>query len=427
MALGSAGCPASSANDGHDYGPARGDILPPMPVGNAPLPAITETPDVSAEDYLERVRAILEPIRSAGPEIEAARQLPAHVVELMRSAGMFSVAVPKAMGGLELDPIAQFEAIELLAQADASASWCAMIGCDTGYVAAFLDDGVARQIFADPTRASAFVANPTGRAKECEGGYVVSGRWSFASGSTHSAVIALGCVVMSESGPKMLADDRPEMRAIVVQAPQARVIDTWTTTGVRGSGSHDVAVEDVFVPAAHTFPLFAFVPMREEPLYRFPMLFTFKLGAVAIGIARAAIDDVLAIAATKGTFGTRTKIAEQPWLQRAIADAEMAYGQGRAFYYEALRVAWAEMLAGGPPSPATHARLNIAQVGAVKRSIEVVDAMYKAGGSASLYATGTLDRRLRDIHTIGQHTVLSDNALAESAKALLGVAPGRGA
>jgi alkylation response protein AidB-like acyl-CoA dehydrogenase len=318
-----------------------------------------------------------------------------------------------------MDPITQIEAIELLARADASAAWCAMIGCDTGYLGAFLPDTVAREVITDCTRASAFVANPTGRATPCEGGYTVSGRWTFASGSSHSQAVAVGCMVPEGEGLRM-AGPAPELRVCVFPCAEVEVIDTWTTTGVRGSGSHDVAITERFVPAERTFTLTAPAMTRPEPLYRFPMLFTFKLGAVALGCARAAIDDVLELSAKKGSFGTRALIKDQEWLQVAVARAEMAYGQARAFYFESTRQAWAEMLAGNHPAPLTVARLNIAQVGASERAVEIVDGMYKAGGSASVYSKNTLDRRLRDIHTMAQHTVLGHRSLTGSGLAFLG-------
>jgi alkylation response protein AidB-like acyl-CoA dehydrogenase len=372
-----------------------------------------------AEAYLERVRAIVEPVRAAGDLIESARRLPPEVEALLREAGMFAVAAPRAWGGLEIDPVTQIEAIELLAQADASAAWCAMIGCDTGYLGAVLEEPAARELIADCHRASAFVANPTGTATPCQGGYTVSGRWTFASGSSHSGVIAVGCLVPEGDGLRM-AGSAPELRVAAFPADKVEVVDTWTTTGVRGSGSHDVAIASAFVPEHHTFTLTAPKMTRPEPLYRFPMLFTFKLGAVALGCARAAIDDVIALSAKKGSFGTRALIKDQEWLQTAIGRAEMAYGQARAFYFEATRAAWAEMLAGSHPAPLTVARLNLAQVGAAERAVEIVDAMYKAGGSASVYARNPLDRRLRDIHTMSQHTVLGHRSLASSGAAFLG-------
>jgi indole-3-acetate monooxygenase len=375
----------------------------------------------NAERYLAAVHDILEPVRRAGPEIELGRQLPSHVVQLMRDAGVFAVAVPRSWGGQELDPISQAQGIELLAAADASVGWCAMIGCDTGYVSAFLDDAVGRALFKDPTQAAVFVVNPTGVATPVAGGYSVTGRWSFASGATHAKVYALGCLAMTDAGPRMATADRPEVRVVVISAEQAEVVDTWTTTGVRGSGSHDVTVTGVFVADDHTFPFFGVEPKRPGPLYALSTMFTAKMGGVPLGIARGAIDDVLAMAATKRTMGNLTPIAEQPWLQTAVAVAETKLMQARGFYYDALREVWASLVVGAKPSLKSRAYLHLSIIGAVERAVEVVDAMYRAGGSASLYARGTLDRRLRDIHTIAQHVVFGPGPLADSGKVMLGL------
>jgi len=382
-------------------------------------------PDARIDAYLDGVRELLAPIKASAPEIEAARQLPPDIAELLRAAGMFGCAVPASWGGLELDPVTISRGIELLATADGSAAWCAMIGCDTGFASAYLEDAAAREVWRDPSRASVFVVNPTGVATVVEGGYNVTGRWTFASGSTHAAVYALGCVVMSEAGPRMLAPSVPAIQIITVQAEQAQVIDTWVTTGVRGSGSHDVAVTGVFVPESHTFPIFPGESRRDGPLYRYPLMFALKLAPVALGIARAAIDDVVGIAATKRTVGGSAPIRDQGWLHTAVANAEIALGQARAYYYEALSELWDEVLSGVPmPSRTAQAKIHAAQIGAVDRCVEVVDAMYKAGGSAALYSRGTLDRKLRDIHTIAQHTAVSVDRLAEAGSVFLGVPGG---
>ena len=385
------------------------------------MQATSERTETAAAEYLEGVRALLGRVSAAAPEIEAARQLPTEISDALREAGMFAAAAPKAWGGLELDPVTQARALEMLATADASAAWCAMIGCDTGYLSGFLSDDAGRELFADPTRASVFVINPTGAARPVDGGYKVTGRWTFASGSTHATTYAFGCVVTTETGPRMATTEHPEVRVIVVPATSAEVIDTWTTTGVRGSGSHDVSLTDVFVPEEHSFCWFPSICRRDGALYRYPMLFALKLGAVPLGIARGAIDDVIAIAATKRTLGSRAVIGDQGWLQTAVARAEIDYGQARAFYFESLSGVWEELLGGSMPSLAAQARLYAAQIGALERCTGVVDSMYRAAGSAAVYTRGTLDRRLRDIHTIGQHTMFSAERLAEVGREFLGV------
>jgi alkylation response protein AidB-like acyl-CoA dehydrogenase len=378
----------------------------------------TREPTVAAEDYLGRVQEILPQIRDAAPSCEAARQLTPEIAELLREAGAFAVAVPRSWGGPELDPVTHARGIEMLSAADASAGWCAMIGCDTGYFSAYLDEPVARELFVDLTAATATVVNPTGAAVPTEGGYTVTGRWAFASGCTHAKVFTLGCLVPTDAGPRMLAPGQPEIRLVVIPASQAEIMDTWTTTGVRGSGSHDVAVTNLFVPAERSFSLFNEPSRRPGPLYKLRTLFVSKMGGVPLGIARGAIDDVLAVAHTRRAMGSLTPVAEQDWLQTAIAQAEMKLGQARAFYYESLAKLWDELQA-GEATKDTRARLHLSVVGTLQSCTEIVDSMYRAGGSSALYAPKTLDRRLRDIHTIGQHVIFAHNGVADAGKVIL--------
>lgn len=385
------------------------------------MQATAEELEVRAEQYLDRVRALLDDVRAAAPETEAQRSLPQRIVESMTDAGVFNVAVPRAWGGLELDPVTHARGIEMLAQADASAGWCAMIGCDTGYTATRLEEHAAHELFADLSAATVFVAGPTGAAVPTDGGYTVTGRWPFASGSSHAKVFCLGTLVMTAAGPEMLAPGVPNVRVVAVPREQVQILDTWTTTGLRGSASNDVVLTDVFVPVERTFPMGRGGFQRPEPLYRLPTLFVMKLGAIPIGIARGAIDDVVTIAATKRTVGGMSPIQESQWLQLAIAKAEWKYRQARAFYYEALEDLWATIVAGEKLSQAQTVAVHISLVGAIENCTEVVDAMYRAAGSTSLYARHTLDRRLRDIHTAGQHTTFALDRIADDGKWLLGI------
>lgn len=385
------------------------------------MQATAERNDVRAEQYLERVRGILDEVRAAAAETEANRCLPPRIVDLMAGAGMFNVAVPQAWGGLELDPVTHARGIEMLAQADASAGWCAMIGCDTGYASTHLAEGPARALFADLTAATVYVVNPTGAAVSVEGGYNVTGRWTFASGSSHAKVFCLGTLSMTQAGPEMLPAGVPAIRIVAIPREQVEVIDTWTTTGLRGSASNDVAVTNVFVPAEHTFSFFLDPSPRTEPLYQLANLFVMKLAAIPLGIARGAIDDVLAIAATKRTLGNMAAIQESQWLQLAVARAEWKYRQARAFYYEAIEDLWGTLARGEKVAQAQAVTVHLSMVGAMENCTEVVDAMYKAGGSASLYARNTLDRRLRDIHTAAQHTTFAPDRVADDGKVLLGM------
>lgn len=385
----------------------------------AALPTLSE-----ADKYLEAVTQLLPAIKEASTEIEAARQLPPRIAELLATAGVFSVAVPRAWGGPGLPPGVISEGIEMLATADGSVGWCAMIGSDTGYFAGWLEDAVARELLGVPGIATAAVLNPSkAMARVTEGGFEVTGRWSFASGCTHASVYGLACIVTTESGPRMATPTMPELRVVFVPAAEAEIIDTWTTTGVRGSGSHDVALNGVFVPERRTSYLIPARPTRTEPFYRSPMAFLGKSAAVPLGIARGAIDDVIGMARTKVSLASRSTIAGQGWLHMAISQAEMNLQAARAGYFTALQTVWEATLTDAGPTQEMKIRLHLAQVNAFEKAVAIVDSMYRAGGSAALYAGSTLDRRLRDVHTISQHVLMAPENVAAAGQFLLGLEP----
>jgi alkylation response protein AidB-like acyl-CoA dehydrogenase len=196
---------------------------------------------------LHEAIALAPQIRAAGDEIEQGRRLPPGIAAALKAAGVFGMAMPSAWGGPELDPLTQFRVLEALAMAEGSVGWCAMINCDSGYGSAFLDQDVARAMYPDILVPTAVAATPTGSAVPVQGGYRVSGRFPFASGCQHSVWFWLGCVVTEDGAPRVDKHGVPETRQCFLKASQCEVIDTWDTTGLRGTGSNDILVKDVFV------------------------------------------------------------------------------------------------------------------------------------------------------------------------------------
>ena len=190
------------------------------------------------EALLEGARRIAPQIRDAADEIEAGRQLPDHVVQLLRQAGAFRMIQPKAWGGHDADPVTQILFIEEIAKADASAAWCVMIGCDGGLLSRELDEDVAREMYADIDAVTCGAAFPPGKAVPVEGGYRATGRWPYLSGITHAAWAQLIFKVVEEA---TAADEAPPSYVrLVVPRHEVTVLDTWRTTGMRGSGSYDI-------------------------------------------------------------------------------------------------------------------------------------------------------------------------------------------
>ena len=289
-----------------------------------------------AERIVEAARALGPQIRAAVEEMEQGRRLPAAVVQAMQQAGAFRMTMPREWGGPEADPLTQVRIVEALSRADGSVGWCSMIGSDGGYFTAFLDQAVAREMYPDMNAVTATVLRPTGRAVAVKDGYRVSGRWKFASGCQHSTWIANACAVFDDTTPRLSKKGTPEVRVCFMPSPECEIIDTWTTTGLRGTGSHDVEATEVFVPTERTFNLARPVSRRQSPLYTLPSLFLSNLPGVPLGIARSAIDTLVELVGQKPVmFGTHP-LCEEAHIQAAVGQAEALLGAARSYLFEVM-------------------------------------------------------------------------------------------
>ncbi|MGH7961237.1 MAG: acyl-CoA dehydrogenase family protein, partial [Candidatus Binatia bacterium] len=289
-----------------------------------------ETPRISAAtSILEATRALEPLITSAADAIEAERRLPSAVVEAMQKAGVFRMAVPREHGGPELDPLTQIRVVEELSRMDGSVGWCTMIGASVGYIRAFMDPAVAQRLFSTCDAVAAGQVVPRGRADVVDDGYRISGRWSFASGCQHSEVLMAACQLCERGEPRRLADGQPETRIMLVPVSKCTIIDTWDTTGLRGTGSHDYAIDDVFVPATDTFSFFD-PPWYPRPLYALPQMFLANHAGIPLGIARAAIDTVVELSAHRIMSPAQRLMREDGQVQEAIAWAEASLGAARS-------------------------------------------------------------------------------------------------
>jgi alkylation response protein AidB-like acyl-CoA dehydrogenase len=375
---------------------------------------------------------LAEQIRAASDEIERGRRLPPAIATAMKNAGVFGMAMPRAWGGPELDPMTQFRVIEALAMADGSVGWCAMIGCDGGYVTAFLDQDVARRMYPDLLVATGAAATTTGRAVQVPGGYRVSGRFPFVSGCQHCEWVWLGCIVVDNGVPRVDGNGLPETRQCLVQLSRCEILDTWHTTGLRGTGSNDLVVRDEFVPEGRTFSFQnPNLVRRPGPLYAFPFMFIAKGCAPALGIARHAIDAVIETAARKParryTVGERIEapksLRDDVYLQDAVGRAETSLAAVRAYYFDVMGDLWATLIDGRQPSQRQLALFTTAYPYVVGACVEVVQLVYKAAGGAAVYQKGPLDRCLRDVLTMNQHVIGASRTYEMAGRLLLGLEP----
>jgi alkylation response protein AidB-like acyl-CoA dehydrogenase len=365
---------------------------------------------------IERVRSLLPRVRAAADATEAARRVPLELVHALADAGVFRLCVPRSVGGEEAHPMVLLETVEAIAAADASAGWVAMIGATTGLVSGYLAEPVAREVYgAGPRVVTGGVVAPRGNAVAEGGGWRVSGRWAFASGCEHCAWLVGGCL-LRDGGP-------PRARLMLFPAADARIVDTWTVSGLRGTGSHDIAVENLYVPAGRSVSLTDDRPAASGPLYAFPIfgLLAVGIAAVTLGIARAAIDELVRLGGGKTPQGSRRTLAERATVQAQVAEAEALVRGGRALLAATIDEAWRAAETQATIGVALRARLRLAATHATRSAARATDLMYDAGGGTSLYATSPLQRCFRDVHAATQHAMVAPATYELVGRLLLGL------
>jgi alkylation response protein AidB-like acyl-CoA dehydrogenase len=384
---------------------------------------------LAANDIVEATRALAPLIREARGAMEAERRLTPPVVDALRTLGAFRLAVPHAYGGFELDPATQVRVVEELSRMDGSVGWCAMISSAGSFAGAFLAPAVAQRVFGPIGFSLAGQVVPVGRAELVSGGYRVTGRYRFGSGCQHASVIAGGCVVFEDGKPRQLASGRPEIRVMMFRPAACRILDTWQTTGLAGTGSHDFEVEAVFVPFEESWS-FAERPQCSGALYRFPPLFLVTHAGVPLGIARAALDAVIELANHKELmpdphrlFGARL-LREESRAHEIIAAAEGSLAAARSFVYSTIEDLWDTLNRNETPSPRQRALYRIMLIDAHRVAKEVVAAMYDLGATSAIYHSHPLDRLMRDILTACQHGVVHPKMYRPAGRLLLGLESG---
>jgi len=347
---------------------------------------------------LDSARMLAPMIRSCADQIETDRELPRPLFEALADAGLFLLAVPRALGGAELDLPSYVEVLEEIGKADASTGWvinqCAIFAT----YAARMPRAVARKIWIDtPRSAVANTPTPTAQAVAVPGGYRVTGRQGFSSGCRHAAWLA--------ARARILVNGQLEERYLFVPAAEAQLLDTWHVRGMRGTGTHDFAVNDVFVPAERTVLQAGALLLETGPLYQVSRSLLFATGdaAVALGVARSCLDAFRELAGAKTPRMMQAALRDQPMVQAAVGHSEANLRSGRAFLNEAVRDLWTEAAPTGAISLDRRAELRLATTHAIRLAVEVVDSLYKAAGVTVIYEGNLIQRHFQDIHVISQH------------------------
>lgn len=381
-----------------------------------------------AIDWVARARGVAPRIAADAERTERDGRVTDAVMAAMHGAEIYRLCLPRSMGGGEASPAELVGVVETVAAADASTAWCLgqALGCSLS--AAFLAPDVAREIFGPPDTVCAWgPVNKTARAVPAAGGWRLSGRWSYASGIRNASWLGAHYFETGPDGAQLLnAEGRPRIRTFLFPAECATVEPVWDTMGLRGTGSDDYAVDDLFVPRSRSF-LRDHAPDRREdgPLYRIALtaFYGMTFAGVALGIARAALDAFIALAAAKTASYSAGAMRESTAVQADVALAEGHLGAARAYMLEMADEVWHILGRGDALDLDRRARLRIACAYASARAREVVAMAYHRAGATAIHAANPFERRFRDMNTVAQQVQAAPSNFENAGKALLGLDP----
>ena len=373
---------------------------------------------------VQRLEALLPAITARREEIEKARRLPRDLVDVLCKTGIFSLEIPRALGGKEAAPLEILQIIETIARADGSTGWCAAVAIANNGAVGFMTETGAREVFADPTAPLAGIFAPIGAAERVDGGARVTGTWPFASGVTHCDWLWAGCLVMDKGQPRMTPMG-PEMIHVCLPVNAVEIRDTWHVSGLCGTGSNDVSARDVFVPEQRIFLIGDPTRQRPEPLYRMPVLgwFVSHIAAVSLGVARSALDEFIDLAQTKvPTFSTAVS-ADRAVAQVELARAEAALAGARAFLHATVEDLWRTVSTGGQPTSRNVALNRVAAANAVEVGAGVTRTASVLAGGSSIYAKSAFQRHMRDAEAIAHHFTVAPHVWEDAGRVFMGRQP----
>jgi alkylation response protein AidB-like acyl-CoA dehydrogenase len=383
--------------------------------------------DDRAAPYIDRIRALAPLIREHGPRAERDCQLSTEVVDAFHETGVFRMFLPRDLGGGGVTVPESLRVIEAVARLDGSAGWNVAICSGGPLFGSFISRQAYEEIFADPRTIVAGSLNPLStRATVVDGGYRFSGRATYVSGSAHAQWLMATAMLLFDGSPQ-LVDGFPRMRSGLFPMRHCRILDTWSVSGMRGTGSNDCTFEGVFVPEDFTYEApNPTATWQTGPLATIPL--TTQLGsalaAVAIGIGRHAIDAFLDLAVTKVPVGTRSTLRERPLGQIQLAQAQGLVEAAHAYLTTAIDEVWRRGSTGEPFDAPARAAARLASVTAARLAAQAVDLIFDAAGATSIQTSCDVERCWRDVHAITQHVIMSTGRFEVIGRVLLGLDPG---
>lgn len=377
-------------------------------------------------DPVTKARDLGPAIVAAADELERTRRIPAPLLEQLHASRLLRMQLPRSVDGDQTDPMTYLAAIEELSRHDGSIGWNVFVANSSALIAPFLEPDVAREIFANPKAVVAWGPPNACKATAVDGGYLISGKWDFASGCRQATWMgAHGPVVERDGSLRRDAKGHTAIRSLLFPVSEATLLDTWNPIGLRGTASDSYRVDNLFV--AERFSGTRNEPeLRRErgPLYAFTMqgLYAVGVAGVALGLARAMLDEFVELARRKAPRYL-TRLADNAVIQADVARAEASLGASRAYLVDTLATIYAHADDIAPIDIADRARVRLACTHAIHASLEVADFTYKGAGVDAIFPGSPFERRFRDIHTVSQQ-IQSRSAHYEAVgRILLGTMP----
>ena len=356
--------------------------------------------------WFDRARSMASLLRARAAAIEAGRELTADVLDALHERELFRLTLPAHVGGYELPIPVLASVTEIIAGADASTAWCLGQAFGCAMSAAFLDEDAAREVFGSADAVLAWGAGPQGTAVATGNGYVVNGTWSFASGAKHAIWLGGHCKVHEADGtPRLDAGGDHVLRTALFRREQASIADDWYVMGLRGTRSESYAVENLFVESRLTLDRDTLEECQvDSTLYKFSTLNVYAsvFSGVALGIARAMQDDLVALAGRKSQLGARTTMRESAVIHTRLAELEARLGAARAYQRETIREIWNEVDATRELTMTQRARIRLATTHAINEATRVSEQVYRLAGSTAIFEDQAFERRFRDAYSVSQ-------------------------
>ena len=369
--------------------------------------------DAKRQVLLQAVRDASDVIAAGTEEAERNCTLPMSVVDAMQAAGLFRLKLPAEVGGAEADPVTQMEVIEAVSAIYPSAGWVLMTNATgIGNAGAFLVDEAAAEVFAGgQVPRAATVGGVSSTIEPVDGGFILNGRWPFCSGVPHSEWICLGARLYRQAGTP------PDFYTCFVRTRDVTIHDNWHVAGLRGSGSNDVSVENLFVPEAFTWMRYdrlRGIRRRGGPIFLLglPGSVSNEHASFALGVGRLALDLIKDAAMTKrrGRGAAAVTLADRQVFQRFIAEAELRLRAARLLTFEVHERAWEIVCDGASPEPALEAEMRASAVLCTEVAVEVATQAFRYAGGAALHLENKLQMCMRDANAGAQHFAVSDVA-----------------